>query len=220
MADWIPDREQDLMDLCHTWVRVLSDPVQVGAYGWDQAEVTAVLGVINAFLTARSAYEADNTTTKRLVKDEAKGETIDGMRDFANSSIRFNKHMDDPAKKALGVHTRDSTPTFHGPPEDQPATEVENTFNHYEHRVRAMNPRRGDHSKPPGVHGVRYAWQLGGEKPAQGEDLPKTKFSRKTTLMVRHTEADKGKPVYYAACYENSKGDQGKWSPVAEGIIG
>jgi len=33
-------------------------------------------------------------------------------------------------------------------------------------------------------------------------------------------EADKGKSVYYAACYENAKGHAGLWSPVEEGVVG
>ncbi|MDR1219237.1 MAG: hypothetical protein LBK73_06450 [Treponema sp.] len=96
--DWIPGREQDIVDLCRKWKRALEDPVKVAAYGWDDPdEVAVVLAAINAFLAAREVYEADNSTVKRLVKDKAKEETIDAMRDFANTSIRFNKKMDDAA---------------------------------------------------------------------------------------------------------------------------
>jgi hypothetical protein len=63
---------------------------------------------------------------------------------------------------------------------------------------------------------VRYAWQVGGEQPASGADLPKSKFTRKTTCVVQHTEADKGKTVFYSTYYENGKGDMGPWSPVAK----
>jgi hypothetical protein len=219
-GDWIPTREQDLVDLCGKWAAVLADTEKITAYGWDQAECTAVLGMVNGFLTARSAYEADNSTAKRLVKDEAKDETVDAMRDFANSSIRFNKKMDDPAKLFMGIHPKDSTPTVHGTPTSQPDTTVENTPNHYEHRVRALNHATGDAHKPADAYGVRYSWQVGGEKPASGADLPKSKFSRKTAHIVQHTEADKGKTAYYSTCYENGKGDTGPWSPIEEAIIG
>jgi hypothetical protein len=72
MADWVPTKEQDLVDLCQKWVTILSDSAKITAYGWDQTECTGVLGKITAFLTARSDYEADNSTAKRIVKDEAK----------------------------------------------------------------------------------------------------------------------------------------------------
>jgi hypothetical protein len=221
MADWVPTKEQDFVDLCRKWAAILADAAKIAACGWDAAECARVLGLINGFLSARNDYEADNSTAKRLAKDEAKGETIDALRDFANASIRFNKKMDDPAKLVMGIHPKDTTPTAHGTPGSQPGTEVENTRSHYEHRVRAMNTGRGDHSKPADAYGVRYAWQVGGEKPASGGDIKGgTKFSRKTTLIVQHTEADKGKTAYYSTCYENGKGDAGPWSPVEEAVIG
>ncbi|MDR2742496.1 MAG: hypothetical protein LBB98_10135 [Treponema sp.] len=78
----------------------------------------------------------------------------------------------------------------------QPDTEVENTRNHFEYLIWAINTERGDRLKPAGAYGVRYALQVGGEKPASGAELPKSKFNRKTTHIVQHTEADKGKTAY------------------------
>ncbi|MDR2516695.1 MAG: hypothetical protein LBC88_04855, partial [Spirochaetaceae bacterium] len=75
-GDWIPTREQDLVDLSQKWAAALADTAKIAAFGWDPAECTAVLGKINAFLTARTAYEADNSTAKRLAKDEAKEEAV------------------------------------------------------------------------------------------------------------------------------------------------
>ncbi|MDR2910759.1 MAG: hypothetical protein LBV47_05280 [Bacteroidales bacterium] len=49
----------------------------------------------------------------------------------------------------------------------------------------------------------------GGERPASGEELTKSRFSRKTSAMVTYTEVESGMAVYYAACYENSRGEAG-----------
>jgi hypothetical protein len=84
------------------------------------------------------------------------------------------------------------------------------TRNNFEHLVRALNRDTGDHSKPADAYGVRYAWQVGGEKPASGADLSKTQFTRKANYVVTHSEADKAKIAYYATCYENSKGYKGR----------
>jgi hypothetical protein len=48
---------------------------------------------------------------------------------------------------------------------------VENTTNHFEHKIRTLSRERSDSSKPADAHGVRYAWQVGGEKPASGAGL-------------------------------------------------
>jgi hypothetical protein len=84
------------------------------------------VGKITAFLTVRTAYETDNSTGNRIAKDEAKGEMVDAMKEFANSSIRFNKKMHDEDKLVYGIHPVDTTPTYHGTPTSQPGTEVEN----------------------------------------------------------------------------------------------
>jgi hypothetical protein len=220
-TDWVPSREQDLADLCQKWKAGLGNPADITAFGWEQAECAAVLAAVNGFLDARAAYEADDSSAKHLVKEEAKEDAVDALRDFANTSIRYNKKMNDAQKLVYGIHPRDAAQTHHGPPASQPDTVVENTANHFEHKLRAINHETGGASKPEDAYGVRYVWQVGGEKPASGADMRGlTKFSRKTTFVVSHSEADKTKTCYYVTCYENSRGEQGPWSPVEEAVIG
>ncbi|MDR1867120.1 MAG: hypothetical protein LBQ77_02495 [Treponema sp.] len=201
------------------WAAGLADTEQQSAFDWNEADCTATIARIMAFLNARAVYEINNSTQNRIAKDEAKVEAIRAMRDFANTSIRFNKKMKDEDKLVYGIRPADTKLTTHAPPTSQPSTEVLLTLNHYQHRVNALSHGVRATSKPADAYGVRYAWQIGGGKPASGADLPKTQFSRKTSYTVIFTEADKGKTVYYATCYENSKGQTGPWSPVTEAII-
>jgi hypothetical protein len=220
MADWIPRREQDLVDLCVKWMAGLEKDENLSKYDWPAEESVQVLRAIEAFLNARAAYGDDDSTAKRLAKDEAREEAVDSMRDFANTSLRFNKKMNDPDKLQYGLRPADNVMTSHAAPVSQPETVVENSPNHFEHKVKALNRESGDATKPADAYGIRYAWQVGGEKPPTGADLGKSRFSRKTTLTVTHTEAEKGKTIWYATCYENGKGERGPWSPVEEAFIG
>ena len=108
----------------------------------------------------------------------------------------------------------------HNPPATQPLTVIENTVNHFEHKVIAYNPKTEKHDKPEDAYGVCYAWQIGGTEPASGEDILKSEFSRKTHLIIQYKEADRGKPVYITTCYENQKGRKGPWSPVVKATVG
>jgi hypothetical protein len=218
-TDWVPRREQDLVDLMAQWMALASDPAKIALFAWLAAECGKLLLNIENFLTARTDYEANKTPEKRLLKDELKEEAVDIMRDFANKYVRFNPKMTDADRLAMGIRPTDTTHTTHPAPTSQPDTDVLPTANHYEHRVHALNHAVGGAAKPADAYGVRYGWQVGGEKPASGEDLPKSHFTRKVTYVVVHSEADKAKTAYYATCYENSKGDQGRWSPVTEAII-
>ncbi len=74
-----------------------------------------------------------------------------------------------------------------------------------------INREHGTMAKPDDAYGIHYGWQVGGEKHVSAEDLPMGKFGRKTNLTVTYTEADKGKPAYYVACYECNKGEAEPW---------
>lgn len=65
----------------------MEDPAKVAAFGWNQTGVTAALGAVDAFLTTRAAYEADNSTAKRIAKDEAREAAKSAMRDFAHTGV-------------------------------------------------------------------------------------------------------------------------------------
>jgi hypothetical protein len=196
-GDWVPPREQDLVDLAAKWTVGLADTENQKAFGRASGECTTVTE-ITAFVTARTVYEMDNSTKNNMAKTEAKVAAVDAMRDFANSSIRFNKKMTNEDKLVYGIRPADTTPMPHPKPESQPDTDVLTTLNHFEHRVNTLNHVLGGISKPADAYGVRYAWQVGGEKPATGADLPKSVFSRRTHHIATYTEADKGKTVYYA----------------------
>jgi hypothetical protein len=90
-GDWLPSREQDLVDLCQKWKVGLENQANVTNFGWKQAEVTETLTAVTAFLTARTTYEEIDSTSNRMAKDEAKDAAKSTMRDFANSNIRYNK---------------------------------------------------------------------------------------------------------------------------------
>jgi hypothetical protein len=220
MADWIPKKEQDFVDFCEKWKNGLCLDANVAKFGWEEPECLEVIRLMDIFLEARTAYQADDSTAKRLAKDEAKEEAVDAIRDFANTSIRFNKKMNDVDKFTYGIHPVDKIMTPHPIPASQPETVVENSTNHFEHKVKALNHESGDATKPEDAYGIRYAWKVGGEKPQTGADLDKTRFSRKTVITVTHTEAEKGKTIWYATCYENAKGERGSWSPIEEAFIG
>jgi len=141
------------------------------------------------------------------------------MRDFANERVRYNRRMSPADKEFLGISPRDTVPTRHERPSSVPQTDARNTENHFEHRVSALNAE-GEVSKPHDAYGVCFAWQVGGERPAGGAELPKSRFGRRPRTVIAHGEECKGQTAYYSTCYENSKGDKGEWSPVVEAIIG
>ena len=222
MADYIPTKDADF----DIWFKNLTQYIGAKITGsnpvWthiSQTELTKLTAAYAVWYAAYSAILTPHSEVETTAKNNARYAAEQVIRPFKR------RYLDDPPvldedRVALSIRLHDTHPTRSPVPHDQPAAQVENTRNRFEHTVRAINPLTGDLSKPAGVHGVRTGWQVGGVKPAAGADLPRSRFSQKTTAIITHTEADKAQPVFYAACYENARGEQGPWSLVEEAVIG
>ncbi|MDR2926740.1 MAG: hypothetical protein LBV41_00830 [Cytophagaceae bacterium] len=220
MKDWLTASEQGFTDVCRKWLEVGKKTNVSTLYGWDGEKFQDVVKKIMIFLGAREAFVNVDSSINRKAKQAAQKEAASAMRVFANTSVRYNPLMDEIARSEMGIRTKDSTLTSAPRPTIRPETVVENTTNRLEHKIKAISGDTRSTSKPAEAYGVRFAWQVGGTKPASGEDLPKNKFSRRAYLIATYSETDKGKTVYYATCYENTKGEAGPWSLLEEAFIG
>jgi hypothetical protein len=69
------------------------------------------------------------------------------------------------------------------------------------------------------VHGAEILYEIRDEPPATAEDLRHSSFATKTRMVYTFTEAERGKKVYFAARWENTRGEKGPWSDVVSAII-
>jgi hypothetical protein len=216
--DWIPPREQDFTDLCQKWKTGLENSANVTAYGWDQAECAAVLGKTGAFLAARAAYEADNSTAKRIAKDEAKDAAITAMRDFANTSIRHNKKMTDEDKLFYGIRPPDTSKTAGAAPATWPEAEGDTAVLRQVtiHFWDSATKKRG---KPHGVHGAEIRWAVLDRPPADIDELVHSDFDTAAPFTLHFDEASRGKRVYFCLRWESSTNLKGPFSEIYSATI-
>ncbi|MDR0550915.1 MAG: hypothetical protein LBG72_02725 [Spirochaetaceae bacterium] len=217
-SDWVPTREQDLVDLCQKWKAGLENQANTTAFGWKAAEAADALAKVTAFLTARAAYEDVDSTANRMAKDEAKDAARAAMRDFANSDIRYNKQMNDEAKLVYGIHPVDRTPTTGGAPESYPEAEADTSVMRQVaiHFWDSVTKKRG---KPHGVHGAEIRWALLDNPPRSVEDLTKSAFDTASPYTFKFDESDRGKSLYICPCWENNKGEKGPYGEIVKVII-
>jgi hypothetical protein len=216
--DWVPAREQDMADLCQKWKGGLSNPANVSAFGWNQADVTAVLGAIDAFLTARADYEADNSTAKRIAKDEAKEAAKTAMREFAHTGIRHNKLMKDEDRLFYGIRPADGTPTPDAAPVSFPEAEGDTSIPRQIsiHFWDSVSKKRG---KPHHVHGAEIRWAELDHPPASIEELIHSDFDTASPFTLSFDEADRGKRVYFCLRWETNTNLKGPWGEIYSAII-
>jgi hypothetical protein len=224
-SGWIPDREQDLVDLLAIWDETLNDSAKVTAYGWTSTECAKVKSKIGEFTAARAEYLADKSPTKRLAKDNAKEAIKAAMRYFADRFIRFNDKMTEEEKLAMGIHPKDTTHTPKPDPTD--LVEFELSTIPSDHRIIAKYHIAGHQSRGKGTyHAAEICYQV---RPLTEAPPPNTEgdgwHSQADTASPweKSFPDDKGKCLYIAMRWENAatQGDRGKgpWSAIESIVV-
>ncbi|MDR2480844.1 MAG: hypothetical protein LBD07_00935 [Spirochaetaceae bacterium] len=217
-SDWLPSREQDLVDLAQKWAAGLADSAKITAFGWKQAEAADALAKVSAFLTARAAYEDVDSTANRMAKDETKDAAKSAMREFANSSIRYNKQMTDEDKLVYGIRPHDHTATPAGEPASFPEAEPDTsiirqvTINFWD----SATKKRG---KPHGVHGAEIRWALLDHTPESVEKLTNSDFDTASPLTLKFDESQRGQRVYFCLRWETNTNLKGPFGEIYSAVI-
>jgi hypothetical protein len=216
--DWIPHREQDLADLCQKWKTGLENPANTTNFDWKQTEVAEALSKVSAFLTARAAYEEVNSTANRMAKDEAKDEAKSAMRDFANTSIRFNKLMNDEDKLVYGIRPPDRTATPAGEPASYPEAEPDTSIIRRVtiHFWDSATKKRG---KPRGVHGAEIRWALLDHPPESVDELTTSDFDTASPLTLTFDESQRGLRVYFCLRWESTTNIKGPFGEIYSAVV-
>jgi hypothetical protein len=219
--DWLPTREQDLLDLMERWLLWLLDAIRQVAFGWDAVDCTTVTGKITAFVTARTSYEADLSPGNRVTKDNAKNTAVESMRNFANSDIRHNKKMQDADKLFLGIHVADTTPTASPVPTSWPVSHYDlNTVRQV--GVTSEDSASGRKALPHGVRWVEHTWVVFKPGEAIPEPLPnivtfdqfETWTKPSETCKLQFTEALRRGAIAHTSRWVNTRSEPGPWAPI------
>jgi hypothetical protein len=217
MVDFFPKRDAEGLE----WFKNFSTVLAANALAWNiPADVVSDLTAqVNAYETIYEAAKGENGTRALVLEKNEKRDALKAnVRNIKNKYIDYNDAVTDPDRQRLGLPIRDRNPTPKPRPTSRPLLEVVPT-NNRQHTATAINQATGKKTKPTGVHGVRYVWEVRDIAPANADDLRRSVFRIKTTEVFDYDEAERGKQVYYAACYENSKGDAGPWSDIIQAII-
>jgi hypothetical protein len=217
MADFLPKRNADLLE----WLKNFSSVLSGHAEAWGVPAQTAsdLAAKTAAYETLYEAATGENGTRALVLeKNEKRNALKTEVRNIKNKYIDYNDVVADPDRERLGLQARDRKPTPKPRPTSRPVLEIVPS-NNRQHTGTAINQGTGKKTKPADAYGVRYAWEIRDAAPANAEELRHSVFRRKVSDIFDYTEEDRGKKVFYAACYENAKGEAGPWSDLIEAII-
>jgi hypothetical protein len=144
-------------------------------------------------------------------------ETFDGkLRKFIQNHLVHNDAMTPEILAEMGLDSSDAG----GGGSDQPPVVTVDTSVIRElglsHSVKGSK-RKG---KPHKTHGCKYRWMIGDHPPASIAELVNAEVATGQSLRLKFSEADRGKKVYFAACWVTESGDKdGEYSEIFVAII-
>jgi hypothetical protein len=74
-------------------------------------------------------------------------------------------------------------------------------------------------AKPPGQHGAEIRWVILDTPPVDVGELIHSSFDTRSPFTLDFEGHERGKTVYFALCWENTRGAKGPYSPIESAII-
>jgi hypothetical protein len=74
-------------------------------------------------------------------------------------------------------------------------------------------------AKPPGQHGAEIRWMISEVPVVDANELVHSSFDTHTPFTLEFGGHDRGKMVYFALRWENTRGQKGPWSEILSAVI-
>jgi hypothetical protein len=74
-------------------------------------------------------------------------------------------------------------------------------------------------AKPPGQHGAEIRWMISETPMVDANELVNSSFDTRTPFTLEFGGHERGKLVYFALRWENTRGEKGPWSKIMSAII-
>ncbi|MDR1119554.1 MAG: hypothetical protein LBM08_01385 [Dysgonamonadaceae bacterium] len=215
--DYIPSNDGKFL----TWEKNLFTYTKAHADAWQIKPAT--WGVIDQ---QSAAYEAAWTKAQdpnrgkadTLAKNEARDALKKSIREYVKEYLENSHFVTDEDRKHMGLPVHDTTRT----PSPSPTTTLETeskTPSPAVVEIHYRDAKSESKAKPAGVHGAEVAWAVLDHHPEDWEELTHSLFCTRTPAILTFGGRDRGKTLYYALRWENTRGVKGPWTEIFQTII-
>jgi hypothetical protein len=217
MPDSIPRKEEDVLNFsanlfvgCRKYAALLGlSPGKITELETQRAKCETLHAKCKT--PARSHIDVE-------AKDKAFELFIGNLRKYIENHLQHNDNMTDEIRAELGLHIKKKASkqkVVNRPPVITADTSIlrELLFSFYVHGSK----RKG---KPKGMHGCKFRYLISDHPPASIHELVNSEVATGRTLKLKFDEADRGKKVYYAACWVTESGDmEGEYTDIFVTIV-
>ncbi|MDR0790297.1 MAG: hypothetical protein LBO06_05845 [Bacteroidales bacterium] len=172
---------------------------------------------------AKVSNPATKTPVAVQEKNDARKEFVKWLRLMVDKYIAGNDKVTNDVRRSLGLTVKDTTPTPKPVPTAIPFMEI-NVQKPLEHSGSLwsntfVGQKQKKQKKPTGVALAMVRWIVADVEPKEIDDMEHVILTSDSKFVLNFAKGDRGKHVYYTACWVNSKGQTGDWCKVIEVLI-
>ncbi|MDR1337048.1 MAG: hypothetical protein LBK22_09485 [Tannerella sp.] len=151
-------------------------------------------------------------------KNDAKAAYTAELRPFIQGQVMHNPHVSDSERLSMGLPVYDKTRTPAQAPGSR--TEMEIDFSQIaKHTLRVRDSELKGAGKPKHVIGFEVWRRVGGTAEPALEEMQLVAMAVRSPYTIEYTSGERGRTVWYATRWINSRGEKGPWSEIVSAII-
>jgi hypothetical protein len=216
--DYIPQSDGKFL----VFTEILFSEVEKNAAAWNLNPTSWIEinpPLISAYRTALTKAEDPNRGhADVLAKNNARNTLKKAVRKYVKEFLEYNSLISDEARERMGLPVHDPKPTPARDPDTLPVATVK-TPSPGVIELHVVDSKSGRKAKPEGVHGFETKWLISDTPPSDWEYLIHSAFCTRTPLRLAFNGSDRGKTVYFALRWENTRGVKGPWTAIMNAIV-
>jgi hypothetical protein len=219
--DYLPRNDRQLLQWVINFLNRLS--IILARLGFPLEVYDALQALRGDFEQKLDVAEAPSTRTKGAIDDKnvAKKKLEKDLRAAVLRYLTYNPDVTDKDHDDLGLPIHKTTRTPAEVAKTYPIGRADTgmlrrVIIHFADQSAGEETSK---AKPPGQHGAEIRWALSETPVVNVEDLTHSSFDTHTPFTLEFRGDERGKTIYFALCWENTRGEKGPYSPIISVII-
>ena len=214
--DYVPSNAAQFNSFMRNLIGYVSEKMPVWGH-IPQARFDELDEAFGAFSDAFSVTQGPHTPAQNLARREAQAECTRILRAFVNQFLRFPP-VTNVDRVEMGIPNHDTVRTDHVQVPEM-VDFVIHLSNIRELVVDFWQQGATHKAKPTGYEGAVIIWNIGDAPPPGSHEFQDHIMASRTPFTLHFEEAERGKRVWIALCWQNERGFRGQWSEFKDAFI-
>jgi hypothetical protein len=218
-ADFVPQANR----LFLTWLKVLLAYLELKYAEWriPRADIDEINLLMTKFEHTLSLTEDPATRTPVTVQEnrDARKAVESKTRIVIKAYITYNPAVTNGDREAMGLPIHKTTRTRVPVIESTPKAEIKWPSEGVVEIIFSDSDILKGKAKPKGAQGVETCFAILDTPPADWTQLINSIFATHNPIRLTFDGRDRGKTMYFALRWENTRGEKGPWSAIFNTVI-